>query len=83
MNTVLHSRLRVLRHSYDPRRNKRCREALRAGQAPTMSVEDLEQWEASDRLARASARKEGRIHPQAVKTARRASGIRCGRLAVA
>ena len=81
--TVLHTRLRVLRHLCDPRRNKPCRQALRDGKVPAMSAETLARCEVEDKLARAHARREGRIHPQAVMSARRSSGLRCGRAAAA
>jgi hypothetical protein len=73
-HTVLHTRLRVLWHLCDPRRNLRCRAALRSGSVATQPPEQVLLWEEADRLARATARKAGCIHPQAVGTALRSTG---------
>ena len=81
--TNLVTRLRVLRHLCDPRRNRKCRLALAEGRVEAQPLESLLAWEHADKVARQQAMREGRIHPQAVGTALRADGRKCGRPAVA
>ena len=76
-NGVFHSRLRALAHLTD-RRNISCKEVVASGILPRISDEKAADFAELDRVAIAVARKEGRSHPIAEKSARTAGGKHVG-----
>ena len=77
--TFLHTRLRVIAHLSDPRRNIICREAICSGKVTQLSPEEVARLDALDTELRRNAQRAGLSHPTAVTSARRANGAKCGR----
>ena len=77
--TVLHTRLRVIAHLSDPRRNTMCREAICGGTVAQLSLDEVARLDALDTELRRNAQRAGLSHPTAVTSARRANGAKCGR----
>ena len=76
--TVFHTRIRCLAHLTDSRR-PRCREVILSGSWPQLSQSMLEQLEEVDRNARREAQRNGKTHPTAKGSAKRADGRIIGR----
>ena len=80
--TNLHTRLRVIAHLSDPRRNIKGRQALCSGLFPRLPLSTLSVLDVIDMKERRQARKAGRTHVVAVQPAHRANGRICGRPAM-
>ena len=77
--TCLHTRLRVLAHLSDPRRNTTCRDAIDAGQVRALPSDRVAQLDALDTARRTAARRDGHTHCLATRSAVRSNGKQCGR----
>ena len=77
--TYLHTRLRVIAHLSDPRRNLTCREAILQGRATALAPDLVQRLDAIDAKARKDAQRMGKSHPLAVGSALKACGTKCGR----
>ena len=78
-STNLHSRLRVIAHLSDPRRNLKCRQAIHDGTVQSLPQSEVTKLDALDTLARREAQRAGRSHPIASESACKADGRKCGR----
>ena len=77
--TYLHTRLRVIAHLSDPRRNLKCREAIHNGTVPRLPDSLVAELDALDTGFRRTAQRAGLSHPVAHKVARRQDGRKSGR----
>ena len=79
--TVLHTRLRVLRHLWDKRRNIACRKAIVDGAIARLETEEVEALDDLDKAERKAAKATGHTRPIARGAARKHSGKLTGRAA--
>ena len=78
-HTNLHSRLRVIAHLSDPRRNLQCREAIQNGTVQRLPDSLITELDAADRVFRRDAQRAGLSKPVAIGTATKSDGRKCGR----
>jgi hypothetical protein len=78
-HTMLYTRLRVIAHLSDKRRNLNCRAAILEGRVKELSSDAVSRLDALDTAQRREAQRAGKSHPVAVRCAVRASGKKCGR----
>ena len=79
-HTNLHTRLRVIAHLSDTRRNLSCRTAIHAGRVQELSSDAVSRLDALDTVQRREAQRQGLSGPRATMPARRKDGTVIGKI---